>query len=61
MADKSPATSLSEPAFFILLGLSSGPRHGYAVLKDTEALSEGRMKLSVISMVLPISPGGSSG
>ena len=37
---------LREPTFFILLSLSPGPKHGYAILKETEALSEGRVKLS---------------
>jgi PadR family transcriptional regulator PadR len=41
---------LSEPTFFILLSLSSEPRHGYAVLKDTQALSEGRITLSVSTL-----------
>ena len=33
--------SLSEQAFFILLSLSSGQKHGYAILKDVEDFSEG--------------------
>jgi len=37
---------LREPTFFILLSLSPGPKHGYAILKEVEALSEGRVKLS---------------
>lgn len=37
---------LREPTFFILLSLSPGPRHGYAILKEVEALSEGRVRLS---------------
>jgi DNA-binding PadR family transcriptional regulator len=37
---------LREPTFFILLSLSPGPKHGYAILKETEALSEGRVRLS---------------
>ncbi len=37
---------LREPTFFILLGLSPGPKHGYAILKEIESLSEGRVKLS---------------
>jgi PadR family transcriptional regulator PadR len=45
-----PDNPLSEPSFFILLSLSSGPRHGYAVLKDTQALSEGRLTLSVSTL-----------
>ena len=37
---------LREPTFFILLSLSPGPKHGYAILKEVEALSEGRVMLS---------------
>jgi DNA-binding PadR family transcriptional regulator len=37
---------LREATFFILLSLATVPKHGYAILKDTEALSEGRVKLS---------------
>ena len=41
---------MGEPSFFILLSLAAGPRHGYAVLKDAEALSEGRITLSVSTL-----------
>jgi len=41
---------LSEPSFFILLSLSSGARHGYAVMKDVEEVSGGRVKLSVSTL-----------
>lgn len=37
---------LTETTFFLLLGLSSGPRHGYAIQKDIKALSSGRVVLS---------------
>ena len=37
---------LREPTFFILLSLVSGPRHGYAIMKAVESLSEERVKLS---------------
>jgi DNA-binding PadR family transcriptional regulator len=37
---------LREPTFYILLSLSQGPKHGYAILKDVESLSEGRIHLS---------------
>jgi DNA-binding PadR family transcriptional regulator len=39
-------TRLREPTLFILLTLSKGRKHGYAILKDVEALSEGRVVLS---------------
>src|SRR4029077_15126499 len=37
---------LTEPVFLILLSLTRSPSHGYALLKDTEALSDGRVRLS---------------
>jgi DNA-binding PadR family transcriptional regulator len=37
---------LQEPTFFILLALRAGERHGYAILKDVQELSSGRIKLS---------------
>jgi len=40
------APPLTEPVFLILLSLVQAPRHGYALLKDTEALSDGRVRLS---------------
>jgi len=41
---------LSESTYFILLSLASGPKHGYAVLKDTSELSAGRISLSVSTL-----------
>lgn len=44
-----PATQdrpLTEPVFLILLSLAEKPRHGYALIKDIEALSESRVRLS---------------
>jgi DNA-binding PadR family transcriptional regulator len=37
---------LREPTFLILLSLAPGPKHGYAILKEVESLSEGRVKMS---------------
>jgi DNA-binding PadR family transcriptional regulator len=37
---------LREPTFYIMLSISPGPKHGYAILKEAERLSEGRVKLS---------------
>jgi len=37
---------LREPTFYILLSLSPSPKHGYAIMKEVESLSEGRLKLS---------------
>lgn len=39
-------TSLTETTYFILLSLSPKPKHGYAILKDVQELSEGRVILS---------------
>src|SRR5690242_17012076 len=37
---------ISEPVFLILVSLADKPRHGYALMKDIEALSEGRVRVS---------------
>lgn len=37
---------LTEATYFILLSLAPGPRHGYAIMKDVRALSQGRITLS---------------
>jgi DNA-binding PadR family transcriptional regulator len=37
---------LREPTFYILLSLANGKKHGYAILKDIEQLSEGNVRLS---------------
>jgi DNA-binding PadR family transcriptional regulator len=37
---------LTEPVLLILLSLAEAPRHGYALLKDIESLSRGRVRLS---------------
>jgi DNA-binding PadR family transcriptional regulator len=42
-ADPKP---LSEPVLLILTSLASHPRHGYALIKDIELLSSGRVRMS---------------
>jgi DNA-binding PadR family transcriptional regulator len=37
---------LSEAVFFILLSLLPGPKHGYAIMKDVQRLSDSRVNLS---------------
>ncbi len=37
---------LTEPVLLILLSLAPEPRHGYAILKDVEEISNGRVRLS---------------
>jgi PadR family transcriptional regulator PadR len=38
---------MREPTFWILTVLAAGRRHGYALLREAEELSEGRMHLKV--------------
>jgi DNA-binding PadR family transcriptional regulator len=38
--------ALSEPVVLILLSLADQAKHGYALLKDVEEISEGRVQLS---------------
>jgi len=37
---------LTEPVFLILASLADKPRHGYALMKNIEEISEGRVRLS---------------
>jgi len=37
---------LTEPVLLILLSLAGQPQHGYAILKDVERMSSGRVVLS---------------
>lgn len=50
MSDLIPLPPLREPSFFILLSLSAGPKHGYAILKEVRFLSEERLKLSTSTL-----------
>jgi DNA-binding PadR family transcriptional regulator len=43
VADSKP---LTEPVLLILMSLADKPRHGYALMKDIEVLSTGRVRLS---------------
>jgi DNA-binding PadR family transcriptional regulator len=40
------AKPLTEPVLLILLSLADSPRHGYALMRDIESLSKGRVRLS---------------
>ena len=40
------ALPLTEPVFLVLLSLAEHPRHGYAIMKDVERVSGGRVMLS---------------
>ena len=37
---------ITEPVLLILLSLAEQPRHGYAILQDTERMSDGRVRMS---------------
>ena len=41
---------LSEQTYFILLSLQSDPKHGYAIAKDVQVVSNGRVTLSVSTL-----------
>ena len=38
--------TITEPVLLILMSLADEPRHGYAILKDVEQVSDGRVRLS---------------
>ncbi len=47
--EERPDTSsrpLTEPVLLILLSLADKPRHGYALMKDIETLSAGRVRMT---------------
>src|ERR1700722_20976416 len=47
VAQETPDTKpLSEPLLLILTSLAEHPRHGYALIKDMELLSGGRVRMS---------------
>lgn len=41
---------LTEASFLILLSLAPGKKHGYAILKDVEAMSSGKISLSTSTL-----------
>lgn len=47
---KIPNQSLSEQTYFILLSIQSESKHGYAIAKDVQSLSNGRVTLSVSTL-----------
>ncbi len=40
------ATPMREPTYFVLASLLTGPLHGYAIIKRSEELSGGRVRLA---------------
>jgi PadR family transcriptional regulator PadR len=41
-----PAAAMREPTYYILASLLAGPLHGYALIKRSEELSGGRVRLA---------------
>jgi PadR family transcriptional regulator, regulatory protein PadR len=41
------ASEMREPTFWILTVLAAGRRHGYSLLRETDEISEGRVRLKV--------------
>jgi PadR family transcriptional regulator PadR len=41
---------ISEPVFYILLSLAAGRKHGYAILKEVESLSQDALLLSTSTL-----------
>ncbi len=46
VASRHNTDPVTETVFLILLSLAETPRHGYAILQDVEALTDGRVRLS---------------
>ena len=46
---------LTETTFYILLSLAPGKKHGYAILKDVQALSKGEVNLSTSTLYSALS------
>jgi DNA-binding PadR family transcriptional regulator len=45
-SDSQDTSPLTEATYLILLSLVPAPKHGYAIMKDVQSLSEGRVTLS---------------
>lgn len=45
LANSDQYQPLSEATYFILLSLAPEPNHGYAIMKDVQSLSDGRITL----------------
>jgi PadR family transcriptional regulator, regulatory protein PadR len=41
-----PRTQMREPTYFVLASLLDGPLHGYAIIRRTAELSDGRVRLA---------------
>ena len=49
-SDPNKSLPLSETTLYILVSLAQGPKHGYAIAKEVQALSEARVILSVSTL-----------
>ena len=54
-ADYQSYLPLTETTFYILVSLASGKKHGYAILKDVQALSNGEVSLSTSTLYSALS------
>ena len=45
-SQNTPEIPLTEATYFILLSLAQEPKHGYAIIKDVDTLSSGRIVFS---------------
>jgi PadR family transcriptional regulator, regulatory protein PadR len=41
-----PRIPMREPTYFVLAALLAGPLHGYAIIKQAEQMSDGRVRLA---------------
>jgi DNA-binding PadR family transcriptional regulator len=48
--DHRDSLPLREPTYLILISLATGSKHGYAIMKDVEVLSDGRVLLSTSTL-----------
>ena len=48
--DPNACLPLTEPTFYILLSLTPGKKHGYAIMQDVEGLSKGNVTLSTSTL-----------
>jgi PadR family transcriptional regulator, regulatory protein PadR len=46
MLGRMKARTMREPTYFVLASLLSGPLHGYAIIKRSAELSDGRVRLA---------------
>ncbi len=52
---------IREPTFLVLAALADGPKHGYALIGEADALSEGRVHLKVGTLYAALERLGAQG